>query len=189
MQYFFAQFGKNRERNRSLEMLLSRDELPWTGWEDKGTKSWRTGTGDVTSKSLKRAHEMGSFSAARSFGHADSSGWLVIEVRPYATSDEADTEVPNLQARLLPIPKSQNSVTEERVIEDQVIAGVNRTYMFEQMVEGELGSGMMMYVVGSVDQILFTVIRSGRSGTWEWGDMTTIATLESRKIRKVQEEP
>ena len=46
----------------------------------------------------------------------------------------------------------------------------------------------MMYVVGSVDQILFTVIPREEAVAWEWGDMTTIATLESRKIRKVEEE-
>jgi hypothetical protein len=60
-QLFKAQFGRDSEREATVKMLLRLDELPWSGWVNKGTNSWRTGAGDIQSETYKRAHDVGSF--------------------------------------------------------------------------------------------------------------------------------
>lgn len=183
IQYGLAQIGRRGERRRSLAMLLDQDDLPFGIWTVKGTRSWRATGGSKGSP--KRVHDSKGFSAMRSFGEADSSRWLVTEVRPFASTLEAELEVPRLRSRLRPNRRSKVSTTEERIIGDQFVPGVDELFVYEQVTIGKAGRGVVRYIVGNVGHVLLTVISSGYDDSLAWSEVTSIATSQAEKIRSV----
>lgn len=70
-------------------MLLTAADLPSGPWRQLDQRTWRTGAGDPSTGRARRAGEIGSVTAWRSFRHADRDGWLWEQVSPLASPADA----------------------------------------------------------------------------------------------------
>jgi hypothetical protein len=182
LRFGIAQIGTKREAGRSLAMLLGVVDLAGSGWEMLEELTWRTGAIGSPTEGARRAGRAGSVTAWRSFEQAPSR-WLWAEIIPYTSSGDAESAIPHLRPSFLPNPQTEVTVTAERTIGDQVVAGVTAPLVFEQTTAGSQGPSASRYVAGTVDRVVLIVACSGYADAWSWSDVVALAASQADKIR------
>jgi hypothetical protein len=103
---------------------------------------------------------------------------------PYATEEDAETEVPNLKAHLVMSVNAGSNVVEERQIVDQQISGVLNVFALEQSTLGRKGPGIAKYASGNVGHVVFVLACFSYGETWPWTDVMNFAAQQANKIRE-----
>jgi hypothetical protein len=188
--YLLSEFFNRNKSRSSRMMLLDTSDLPGDEWRVQGKRSWRTGVQLKRSNERSlRAYETGSFTAWRDYRQVvpvERSIW--IEVIPYASAEDAETEIPLLRSHFVMRNDPRSKVTEERKIDDLPISGVTNTFIYEQITLGRRGPGIARYAAGSVEHIVFLLACFSHGEFWSWSDVTETAAKQANKIRETLRE-
>lgn len=183
--YLLTEFLNRNKSKSSRMMLLDTSELPGEGWKIVGKRSWRTG-GHLkkTNERSLRAYQAGTFTAWRDYEQVSPSKRnLWIAVMPYASEEDAETEVPCLRSHLVRNVNTTSKIIEERQIDDQQISGVSNVFIFEQSTQSRKGPGIARYASGNVGQVVFLLACFGQGENWPWTDVMNFAAKQANKIR------
>jgi hypothetical protein len=171
-------------KRSSLAMLLKPDELPGAGWKKLDQRAWRTGFFPNPSDAARRARDVESVSAIRSFQQADFR-WVWIEVIPLVSASDAESMLPSLPALFVSNPRAKVTVTTERRLEpNEIPDAAAYPFVYEQLTVGERGAGVARYVAGTVGHIVFIVAFSALSADVPWADVAAVAAAQTSKINK-----
>src|ERR1700734_3527330 len=89
-KFLYAMLGPKPGADRSLKMLPSTADMPGERWRLLDERTFRTGRMGRVTEYGKRARELRSVTAFRSFEQADDR-WLWAEVIPLANEEDATT--------------------------------------------------------------------------------------------------
>jgi hypothetical protein len=174
-------------KRASLAMLLKPDELPGAGWKKLDQRAWRTGFFPNPSEAARRARDVESVSAIRSFEQANSR-WVWIEVIPFVSAPDAESMLPTLPALFVSNPRAKVTVTTERRLDPHEAPDVaSYPFVYEQSTVGQRGAGVSRYVAGTVGHIVFIVAFSALSADVSWADVAAVAAAQTSKISKAAE--
>lgn len=187
LQVLLAQIGGRAARAHPRAMLVERVELPGTGWEVKGERSWRTGAwGTSPSEAGRRARQHRSFSANRLFEQSGAPRWVSVQVVPCGSVSDAEAAVPDLQSRFMPNPKTRVAVAREGVVAAVEVPEVPHPWVYEQLTTGmPEGPTATRYIGGNVENVVFIVACTGYEEAWPWTEVSVIASLQAAKVRAI----
>jgi len=186
LQFGIAQIGSKAARAIPRSMLLERTELPGDAWKMRDQRSFRIGIFGDKNEVARRARRAGGFFAIRSFEQDVSERWLWVEVIPYTSSSDAESRIPHLRDGLIPNSLARVRVTRERIIDPSKVPEVaDYPFAFEQLTQGELGSGTSRYLGGRVENVTFAIACSGPGEGWTWTEVASLASLQKIKVSTV----
>jgi hypothetical protein len=94
-QFLLAQIGSRSKKQRSLSVLIGVSELPGPGWVQRDERVFRLGKLGERTPWGERAGREGNFAATRSFEQALTGSWIVSEVLPLVSVEDASAAVSN----------------------------------------------------------------------------------------------
>ncbi len=181
--------GNGTETARSFAMLLGPGHFPGPGWAVVEERSWPTGQLDPQSGKSQRALEFGGITAWRSLdqqGHR-SAAW--VEVVPYASATDADTSLRQVPRFFTGPGQPDETVHDEREVEDQSIPGCPRAWIFEKSTLGPAGSRWSRYVGLTVDRILVLACFTRWGRPWPWAEAIDLVVRQAEQVRTTMAEP
>jgi hypothetical protein len=169
----------------SSASLLAPSDFPEDGWANLGGVSWRTGVRILRSSgSARRARRARTVSSMCWLQSEDKTRFVLAEVAPYASTSDATCELPNLQKRILPNPRAQVRVTEEREVEGLTVPGVDNPWTLERLTEGADRPTASRYIAGNVGRFVSFVGCVGYRDAWPWEEVISLATRQGLKVRE-----
>ena len=170
---------------RSFAMLLGPADLPGSEWEVSEERHWPTGQLDPTSGKSKRALEAGGVTAWRSLTQTEAMRSAWVEVVPYATVDDTVLSLRQVPRFFVGVQRPDETVVSERRVDDQHLAGISETWVYEKSTTGAAGASLSRYVGGTIDCVLFLTCCSGREEYWPWPDVIATAERQAERVREI----
>jgi hypothetical protein len=171
----YAKLGRKPGAGHSLSMLPQCSDLTGDGWNQMDEQTWRTGRMGRASDWGARAREIQSVTAVRSFEQRGASRWLVTEVIPLVSADDAALALADIPNRFLVNPRRKVTVVKEGAVSGIAGPGDSSIWAYEQETTGSMGSGIARYLSGTAGSVLYLVVASGLTDTWPWDGIVSVA--------------
>jgi hypothetical protein len=182
----FAGLGRKPGGETVLSMLLDETDLASTGITMTTEHTYRTFATFESTVELDRARKDGSITAVRALRNANVMRSLRISVAPFVSASDAESSV--LRAVDNVRFKGRRTPSTDRYLEDMSVPGVSHVLVREIIGDGPRGPGGDRLLAGAVDNYLLrlTFQAQGRiDEQWPWEEITSIATQQALKIRKI----
>jgi hypothetical protein len=158
-----------------VSMLPECSDLTGDGWSLMDQQTWRTGRMGRASDWGARAREMQSVTAVRSFEQQGASCWLVTEVIPLVSAEDAALALADIPNRFLVNPRRKVTVVKEGEVSGIAGPGHSSICAYEQETTSSMGSGMARYLSGTAGPVLYLVVASGLADSWSWDGIVSVA--------------
>lgn len=175
VKFLFGQLGRTGDRRRSIDMLLTVEDLPGAGWTQLSQRSSRS-IPSVRSERRRKRH----VSALRKFRQEEPARGLHIQLLVFDSDEEAQRAVGRFRTDYVRYP-GLTTVT-ERVVDDIVVEGLDGTYAWErENIRGEV-RGYARSIAGQVGPVAIVVIGSATGEGWRWDDLISVARHQVWKV-------
>lgn len=171
----YAKLGRKPGAGDSLSMLPYWSDLTGDGWNQMDEQTWRTGRMGRASEWGARAREMQSVTAVRSFEQRGASRWLVTEVIPLVSAEDAALALADVPNRFLANPRSKVTIVKEGAVSGIAGPGDSASWAYEQETTSSMGPGIARYLSGTAGPVLYLVVGSGLADTWSWDGIISVA--------------
>lgn len=157
-QLFMAQFGPRPNKNKSLAMLLGESDLPGTGWFMRSERVFRLGKLGKQTPAGQRAGKAGLFAAVRSFEQSSSNTWVISQVFPFVSAEDASLAVPNWSMdNMWGNPKYQGELVEHRELLNMSVPQVDALRIIQHDTKSPTGRGYQYLVLASIGSVAFFI--------------------------------
>ncbi len=181
-----AGMGRKPGGERVLSMLLDETDLAIEEINMIGEETYRTFATFESNDEIERARKNGSISAVRVFRNAEVMRSLRISVIPFVSASDAESSVRRAVDNTR--PKWGRKVVEQRYLDDVSVPGVANVFIREIIGRGPRGPVGDRILSGTVDNYLLVMAFQASASieeSWPWEEITSIATHQGLKIRKV----
>ncbi|MBJ7596758.1 hypothetical protein [Candidatus Nephthysia bennettiae] len=166
-------------------VLLRLSDMPG-GWRRIDERRWRTGRSGGREPWAVRAREMGGVTAWRSFAAVPDGLWLWAQATPLASQADAASAIDGIWGRSLRNLRARvEVVASQEGPRLQFPDGPSAT--LEQQTRNAGREGMARYVAWTCRGVLSVVAGSGTGSAWSWPDLQSLASVQSERIRAMQE--
>jgi hypothetical protein len=183
-RWVLAQLGRKPGAEDVLAMLLTARDLPGGGWKQADQRTWRSGEADPDSAWARRARDIRSVTAWRSFENAGTSRWLWCQVTPLASASDAEAALDDLPRRLLKNLRAEVSVVGSRDVDPPALEHSGRVWAHEQETEGPTGRGVTLLVAAAVGRMVTAVAGSSLGAGWTWDSFGIVASLQAERVAR-----
>jgi hypothetical protein len=173
-------FGSSPEKRDALARLLTRDDLPSTGWRTMSQKTWRTGAKGERTEWARRAGDAGSLTAFRSLQNRGVRQWIWSQMTPLVSMADAHDEFERIKARGVSTGASVR-VHDEKDVAVDLFSGATRIWAHEQTVTGLFGRGSNKLLAAVVASSVIVVCSSG-SPVITWNTMAGFAVKLGQRV-------
>ena len=180
-----SKLGRWSRRVDALNSLLKTKDLPGGGWRYLGEWTWSFsaypyhGHGEM----FDRVSAHRGLIAWRSFSKRETHGEIWIQLLPYVTRSDAESQIPKDSSMFARNKAFEGSVSEDRPVEYSV-QGIDHAVLFEVRKWNERGNGMSRYVCGNVENVVVVVAGTADGEGIPWDQMVSIAALQAERIRE-----
>jgi hypothetical protein len=181
LQVLVGQFGKKSERQRSVSLLPTADELPGSGWFSRRPLSWRIGA-FRRNPVARRAWKKGLFAAERGYRQPQPGDAIKFHIFRYASIDDAREAARSMQSR--EITSQSVSVRNERKVEGRSIEGISEAQFIEREVQAKSGLGKNWTFYGAAGPVVISINASGLGDFWSWEKIYPIVEQLVAKVER-----
>jgi len=182
-QVLRAQLGRKSRKSESLALLIIASDLPGDPWFQRDQKVYRCGTLGPQKPWSKRAGKEGKFMAVRSFEQPSTQSWLLTQVIPLLSQDDATLAV---SAWTLEDSWANSnfhgSILNEREILDETVPGVDGARIFEQETQTPAGHGFNRLAMAFVGPIVMFAGVSRADRPWTANEFDSVVTAQVAKL-------
>jgi hypothetical protein len=182
--------GPKPGKEESLAMLISASDIQFVSISQisqrcqRIPKSLRKRGGKSIPKSWSGV------AAMRSFIVVDRAECdLVLQLTPCPTIEIARESVAATLERIVVAPTRSQKVANAHYVHDVNIPSVESIFSYELNMVTPSRTGRVMYLSGSVDNILFTMQFGSWRDSWSWNDAVSIGAIQAEKIRRLNKTP
>jgi hypothetical protein len=164
----------------ALVRMLTAEEMPTAGWRVMDERTWRTGIAPL-SDTARRAREVGSITAWRSYEDSAGASWVWLQVVPMASPADAREALLGLKDKMLANPRAKGEVVSEQDVELAPFPGAQTVWAHEYHTTGRAGDGVARILAGAVGQDILVVSVSG-SPEWDWAATSELAARQAKNL-------
>jgi hypothetical protein len=178
LKSFQLRSARRLSKARSLEMLLSADDLPGD-WSLQIERTHQVGHVEPVTGMAERAKEAGCIAAFRRFEDRHDDRWVRIEITPFVSQEDAEEACVGLRRRLdwsFPGP-----VISEEVAEG-VVDGATACWVEDTVVQTVNGAAYRRTLGGAVGTAIFAIDFSSYEAS-DLSEATKLAAVQVLKIR------
>jgi hypothetical protein len=165
-------------------MLISESDLPGSEWALRDERVFRLGMlGEQTDWGV-RARRSGNFAATRSFAQDSTHSWILTEVLPFVSAEDAILALRNWSTdNMWKNTKFRGELVEEHELADPSGPGVDAVRIFLQETVTPAARGYVLHAVATIDSVLLFVGVSRPDAPVNLGEIKPVIATQAAKIR------
>jgi hypothetical protein len=180
-QFIVAKIGSRTKRKMSLALLIAGSDLPGSAWIQRSERAFRIGKLGPAKPWSVRARDAGLFTAFRAFKQDSSKTWVMSQVIPLVSIQDAILAVEDWTTK--DALKFQGlKEAEDTEIPDVSIRGADLTRCISRVVQAPGGPRFALVVLVAVKSVMIlqTVSIAGNPITFE--DVVPFASAQVTKV-------
>jgi hypothetical protein len=164
-------------------MLISASDLPGTGWVQRAERVFRLGKLGVRTPWGERAGKAGHFAAVRSFEQVLTMSWVVSQVFPFVSVEDASSFIKNWSMdNMWKNSKFQGEIVGERELLDPLVPQVDAVRMILQETRTPTQRGYKLYTYAAVGSVVLFVGVSRTDNPVTMEDVLPVITVQAAKL-------
>ncbi len=169
-----ASLGRKPGVEEIISVFPDASCLPGAGWRVLDERTWLTGI-DNHADWARRAQELGSITAWRSFEDKRRQQWVWVQVVPLATATDAELALDAAPEKFLRNLRAKVTVVSEGDVDPPGVEGATRVWAHAQQTASRSGQGQALTLAFTADRHLGVVTWSSNVGQASWDDVTAVA--------------